>query len=278
MASDKKRGRSPAPDTDDISLAPSIRAFLLGRCDVSAIPDFWREAAVSAGTANADEFMCHLGRSFSKAISSVHLATETSRSQLRETRATLHAAVDLRCDELEQGIANAESTEIAALEQKLELVDSSLIRWRSERSAVSEAASTLCDSELVAKHASLVARLTDLETLLRTLPTALLEVPHLRISFDTHSLVAAIAGYGSISTPIHSAFNHAKAAAGELHTAASSGDVPALRRCIAYGHSTEEEDKVRLTMDVVGWLGFCCARLIKLCTFLAPNCRTVTRH
>ena len=46
--------------------------------------------------------------------------------------ATLHAAIDARCDDLEAGLTRVEATKVSALERELVAVDAALERWRSE--------------------------------------------------------------------------------------------------------------------------------------------------
>jgi len=58
-------------------------------------------------------------------------------------RATLHAAIDARCDDLEAGLSRAESAKIAALERELVAVDAALERWRSETRVVQDAVASL---------------------------------------------------------------------------------------------------------------------------------------
>jgi len=154
------------------------------------------------GVLGTDAFLCQLGRSIAAALRTVPDTAEASRTHLRAMRATLHAAIDARCDELEAGLSRAESAKIAALERELVAVDAALERWRSETRVVQDAVATLSDEELVPRHAELIARLEGLEAQLRALPTAPVEPPHVGLTMDASALLASIAGFGRIVAPL----------------------------------------------------------------------------
>jgi len=147
-------------------------------------------------------FLCQLGRSIAAALRAVPETAEASRTHLRSMRATLHAAIDARCDDLEAGLSRAESAKVAALERELVAVDAALERWRSETRVVQDAVATLSDAELMSRHAELIARLEGLEAQLRALPTAPVEPPHVGLTMDTSALLASIAGFGRIVAPL----------------------------------------------------------------------------
>jgi len=142
------------------------------------------------------------GSSIASALRTVPESAEAARTQLREMRGTLHAAIDARCDDLEAGLSKAESTKIAALERELVAVDAALERWRSETRVVQEAVASLSDEELMSRHADLASRLDSLEAQLRALPTAPVEPPHVGLTMDTPALLASIASFGRIIAPL----------------------------------------------------------------------------
>ena len=105
------------------------------------------------------------------------------------------------CDELESRIEASETSKRVALERELCAVDAVLERVRAERSTAADAVASLCDSELVAQHAELTARLDAADALLLALPTAVVEPPSIRIVADEAALLAGAAVFGRVVAP-----------------------------------------------------------------------------
>ena len=110
----------------EIDNALTLRASLRHRVSDAYIPSSWIHAAASVGAAGTDAFLCHVGRSIAVSLRIVPDLAESSRSQLRSMRATLHAAVDARCDNLEARISMTESAKIVRLSVRSSL---STLRW-----------------------------------------------------------------------------------------------------------------------------------------------------
>lgn len=199
MASGLKRSRG-ADGSEPPSVA-ALRADIASRSAADATPGAWQAAAAAAGVSGADACLCHLGRSIAEALREVTATSETARAKLRSVRASLHAAVDARCDELEELITAAERTKTIALEHELCAVEATLERLRAKRSAAAEAAAALGDADLEAKHAELTARLDDAEAQLLALPTSVVEPPFVGLIFDASELLAAVATSGRVVVP-----------------------------------------------------------------------------
>jgi len=178
-----------------------MRASLNARCSLDALPRFWLLEASTRGVASADAFMCHIGHAVAAALRTVPETAEAARSQLQSTRASLHAAIDLRCDALEREIMTAERAKIAALERELVSVDSVLERWRADCGSMRETLAAVPDVELAGKQAALTARMGDLESLLQALPTAPLEPPVVDLAGDASQLLHAISKFGHVVSP-----------------------------------------------------------------------------
>jgi len=178
----------------------SIRAALALRAD--ATPSFWLHPATRAGVSGADAFLVHLGRSIASALQSLSEAAEGARAQLNSTRSSLLAAVNARCDVLGVNIDAAEAAKAASLERELVAVDAALDSWRAESAAVREAASSLSDADLEMQHDMLSCRLTDAETQLHTLKTAIVEPPVVGFSAKQPALLSSIASFGRVLAPL----------------------------------------------------------------------------
>ena len=189
-----KRGR-------DTTTAASVRSALASRV-APGIPPFWRRAASAAGASSIDTFLVSVGRSVLTAMRAVAESAETARSQLFETRSALHAAVDLRCDELAMKIESSESSKAASLEQVLVAVDAALEHWRVESGAVREAVSSLSDADLELQHTALSSRLDDMEAQLHALPTDVVDIPIVGLLADAATLLSSIAGFGHVIAPL----------------------------------------------------------------------------
>ena len=178
-----------------------FRAALASRSVVDELPSAWRAAAAAVGVSGADAYLCHLGRSIADALRSVPLASEAARAQLRSSRAALHAGVNARCDELDARVTAAESAKLMALERELCTVDAVLERLRAERGAAAEASASLSDAELAPRLAELTARMDAAEAQLLTLPTTVVEPPHVGLTVDTSALLVDIAVFGRVFAP-----------------------------------------------------------------------------
>jgi len=64
---------------------------------------FPKLGTLTCGALGTDAFLCQLGQSIAAALRAVPETAEASRAHLRSMRATLHAAIDARCDDLEAG-------------------------------------------------------------------------------------------------------------------------------------------------------------------------------
>ena len=181
--------------------AGSIRSALASRV-AQATPIMWQRAATSAGVAGFDAFFIHLGRSITDALQTVTESSEAARVLLRETQASLHAAIDARCVELVANINSAEASKSAALERELVAVDAALERWQAESLAVREALSSLSDADLEAQHESLSSRLGDLESQLHALPPAVVEPPFVGLLGVATALLSSISSFGRVLAPI----------------------------------------------------------------------------
>ena len=151
VVASRKRNRKGSPpvnlvlDSAPERSASTLRAALSARVSEDTTPLYWQSIARGAGTTGTDAFICHLGRSVSTAMASLQDAAEASLAQLRETRMTLHAAVDARCDDLERSLQVAISTKTAALERELVSIDAALELWRSKGSLIRVETNTLTD-------------------------------------------------------------------------------------------------------------------------------------
>ena len=117
--------------------AASHRSALASRVG-NATPHFWLHAAKSAGTSGADAFLVHLGQSIAVSMQFAAELAESARVQLHHTRAALHAAIDVRCDELGASIDSIDVSKTASLELQLVAVDAggqspAMCAWRSLR-------------------------------------------------------------------------------------------------------------------------------------------------
>jgi len=89
----------------------ALRADLTLRSSVNMLYDDFLGAAhvggATGGALNDDAFMCHLGQAIAAALRTVPDTAEAALTHLRSMRATLHAAIDARCDDLEAGLSRA---------------------------------------------------------------------------------------------------------------------------------------------------------------------------
>lgn len=293
------RDSSEAPQVQLPSTA-ALRAGLADRLVVDSLPPSWRAAASAAGVYDSDSFLCHLGRSIVASLQSVPVASETARVQLASVRATLHSAIDSRCDELEGRVNSAESSKIAAFERELCAVDAALERWRAERSAAAEAAASLDDAEFLARYAELVARLDGAQAQLLALPTTAIELPHVGLVVDTQSVMASIEDFGRLDAPraivpVDLALLHAPlhARSGDviqmsvllrsaLHDSQSAaelgvslGVVAAAMRVDAYLWTPDAEPLVPLQVSIAASVPLRCVHISVLTPLDAPDGSTV---
>jgi hypothetical protein len=137
------------------------------------------------------------------------------------------SAINLRCDELEARINEAESDKIASLERELCTVDATLERLRAERGAVAEITPSLGDAELEARHAELTARLDAADAQLLELPTTIVEPPYVGLIVDETTLLADVIALGRVVAP--RAITAADLALDSAAPLAHPGDILKLR-------------------------------------------------
>lgn len=183
--------------SDEMIDVSALRADLARRSSDKAIPSFLTNVASLCGTRSMDALMCSIGQSVAAAIRSVQTSAEASHERLRSLRATLHDAIDVRCDKLEVELYGATSAKTAALERELAAVDTALDAWRSETGHVTTAIAKLSDADLMARHANLKKRLDGLELQLRALPT-LVEPPRVNLIVSSSTLLDNIARFGRV--------------------------------------------------------------------------------
>ena len=174
--------------------AAALRAALASR---GGPPGAWR--TTTTGVSDVDSFLCNLSHSITAALEIA--VAEASHARLQSMRAALLFAVNSRCDHLEAGINAAASFKISALERELCGVDAVLEKLRAERGAAAEAAATLSDSAIVARHAELTARLDAADAQFLALPTTSVEPPHIGLLADEAALLATIAAFGRLVAP-----------------------------------------------------------------------------
>ena len=197
MATARKRQRD---ESSDAIAAVSFQSTLASRVDDNT-PAFWREAALAAGVSGTASFLVHLGRNITAAMTSVGESAEGARAQLRDTRSALHAAIDMRCDELGASINATECDKVTSLERELVAVDSALESWQFESAATLEARTMWSQATLVTMYSSLADRLDVMEAQLQALPLVV-ETPLLVMLSQTVSLLPSIADFGRVVTPL----------------------------------------------------------------------------
>ena len=189
---------------DDCASGPpacnSIRESLLSRA--AQCPQLWCRAEKATSDAGIDGFLCALGRTVSEAVQSLADSAESSRAQLREMRAVIHAAVNARFEEVEQQVNAAEAAKSAALERELVSVDATLERWRSGYSTFRDDVAAISDSELKAHHAKFTSRLDAAEAELLLLPMAVVDPPIVALTASTSGVLAAITGCIRVIAPL----------------------------------------------------------------------------
>lgn len=197
----RKRQRDVNAEADTLgsSSVSSMRSSLATRV---ASSQFWRHAASSADLLGTDAFLVYLGRSIATALQSTAHSAEVSRAQLSETRSSLHAAIDARCDELNKLIDSDEFGKVDTLERELISVDAALEHWRTESAAVCEAASSLPDDEFYSQHAALLSRVGAMESQLRLLPTVVVSPSLVRLLADAGPVVSSIESFGRMLSPV----------------------------------------------------------------------------
>lgn len=132
----------------------------------------------------ADAFLCHLAHCIAAALERLAASAAAARAKLQSARERFSA---VHCDELEARISAAETAKVAALEQELCAVDAALEQLRGERRAVAEAAASMIDAELLERHSALTARLDAVDAQLLSLPTTVIELPHVGLIVDEPS-------------------------------------------------------------------------------------------
>lgn len=189
------------PVTDAPPSAASLRSDLASRsfkrndyCPVGLQP-----AAAAAGVSGADAFLCRLMVSVAAALELLAASADASRAKLQLVRAGYDFHPHF--DELQTAIDDAESVKRTLLEIELCAADAALEQLRTVRGAVAEAVGSLGNTELVAQHAILSARLDTAEALLLALPTTSIEPPHVGLVMDVSALIPEIAVFGRVVAP-----------------------------------------------------------------------------
>ena len=124
----------------------ALRPALAARCGDDSPSGDWQVAAVSAGVAGADAFLCQLSRSIIEALERLAASGEAATVRVRAARDAAAVEAQSHCDELESRVESAEASKRVALERELCAVDAALERLRAERGVVSEAVASLSDS------------------------------------------------------------------------------------------------------------------------------------
>ena len=226
----------------------SFRSNLVSRV-TAATPQFWRDAASTAGVRGIDAFLVHLGRSITGALESVAETAEASRARVCEARSALHAAIDARFNDIEKAIVAAEVCKVASLERELLAVDAALEHWRSESSAVCEAASSLSDDMLEAQQAALSSRLDYAEAQLQALPTAVVEPPFVGFVADMSIPLRCIVGFGRVLAPLPI---HAADVRMELGSrGVRPGSTLRLRMSLGSRHAAETTEELEVSLGML---------------------------
>lgn len=186
---------SPPPTAD------AIRTTLSARCGNDWPPGAWRAAATAAGVSGADAFLCSLSRSIAAALESLADYAEAARVRLQSARQAIPDDCSSHIEDLEARIEYAATSKRAALEREACAVDAVLELLRAERSAATGAVASVSDSELLAMHAELSARLDAAEAQLLALPTAVVESPIVVLVVDEHALQADLSVAARVITP-----------------------------------------------------------------------------
>ena len=223
----------------------SAKSVLASRV-APGIPPLWCRAASAAGASSIDTFLVYLGRSISSALQAVAESAETSRSQLFETRAALHAAIDLRCDELATTIESSEASKAASLERELVAVDAALERWQAESGSVCEAVSSLSQTDLELQLTALSSRLDDMESQLHALPTDVVEPPIVGLLVDAATLLSSIAGFGHVLAPL--SITSGDLTAEGVPTRVRPGTSQDLRLSLGARHASQSAEELEFSL------------------------------
>lgn len=135
-------------------------------------------------------------------MQAVHESAEATHLELRRIFSAMHAALDVRREELDASVSAAEAFKVTALESELVAVDTALERLQRTRKSVRDVVATRSDNELVAQHAFLSSLLDDSEAQLRALPTAVVEPPHVGLVAEEPALLTVIACFGRVVAPL----------------------------------------------------------------------------
>ena len=182
--------------------AAALRDSLKIRCKDDPPPaGAWRAAAAAAGVNGADAFLCLRSRSIAAALELLAASAQAVRAELQSARETVRVEDKSHFDEVEAHIASVESSKRRALELELCAVDAVLEKLRTERGMMEEAAASLGDADLIAESAELMARLDAAEAQLLTLPTSVIEPPHVGLVVDEPALLAGAAVFGQVVAP-----------------------------------------------------------------------------
>ena len=243
----RKRIRGLSSPTVAVNSSASLRHTLAARVNRSMRnPPNWHGEAASVVTLDVGAFLVHLGRSISDGLKSVADSAEAARAQLRETRFSLHAAVDDRCDELAIKIESTEASKVASLERELVTVDAALERWRAESGAVREAVSTLSDAQLDAQFATLSACRGEMEAQLQALPTAVVEPPFVGLLADSPALLSSIACFGRVISPLPVTANDLSLEG--VPSNVRPGDTLCLRLSLGARHAAQSTEELEVSL------------------------------
>ena len=191
-----KRCRSPTEPVTAGRSVTSIKSTLASRVS------HFDTHLLSNPPFSTDSFLISLGISVTESLRTVSTLEQAARSRVREIRATLHAGIDTRCDELDASVCAAAAAKTAALERELVAVDAALEYLRSTCDTVREAVTTLTDADLVEQQVALSSRLDVLDAQLRDLPTGVVETPYIGVSVDVLAMLADLSVCGRVLAPI----------------------------------------------------------------------------
>jgi uncharacterized protein len=188
----------------------SIREELRARIAPDSTPPFWGHRSSALGVLGADEIMRSIGKTVCVAIRDMNSSFESGLQDVQRFRRLAHVAIDSHADRLVQQLTAEQTAKAFTLERQLETVDSLLESLRREHAAARDAAESLSDADLVARHPELSARLDAVDASLRELPTVPLESSALCAESFLPSFVSYLAFHSVVHAPSAASdmFNH----------------------------------------------------------------------
>ena len=225
----------------------SARAALASR--LLEVPQILRSRASAAGVDGIDEFLRQLGRSIAETMGLLPEAAESARQLLREKRLELHAAIDVRFDELDTLVKDAEAAKVAALERELVTVEAVLERWKKDSADIIGAATSLSDSAFETQHSALSSGLDDIEAQIQALPTVTVEPPLMGLVADTTVLLAAFAGFGRLIAPL--AVTAADLSLQDAPSFVRAGDTLHLRLVLGPRHASQSAEELSFSLGIL---------------------------